>query len=521
MTSPSRRPPWYLALPALACAVAVMLPLGYLVVRSLGADAQQVGRAVFRRQSWAQLSNTLLLCAAVVGVTTLTALPAAWLTSRTDLPMRRFFALALVLPLAIPGYLMAYTLLSLGGDYGAVFHLTGVSVPRLRGFTGSLVALSVYNFPYMLLNLRAGLGAYDTSLEEVARSLGHRPGRVFFSVVLPQLRPAILAGALLVSLHVVSDFGVVSLMRYETFSYALYQAYQGAYGTRGAAPIALLMMALAGVFIIAELLMLRRVVLTRAGAGQARVRRPIRLRRWTLPAFGFVGGLFLVGVALPVLTIVYGSWGLDLSVHWGSIRRAVMDSLSVSAPSALAATALAMPIAYMARRYPSRWSASLERLGFLGYATPPLAFALGLLVVTLRVVPGLYQTAFVLVYAYSLHFLAEAVGPIRAGLFAANPRLEEASRALGYGPISTFARVTLPLLRPGLAVSLSLVFLSSMKELPLTMLLAPPGFETLSMNIWQYTEDAMYASAAPYALMVLGISAIFVGVLVFHERRVT
>jgi iron(III) transport system permease protein len=497
----------------------VLLPLGYLVWRSLGADAAQVAQTVFRRRSLTQLSNTLLLCAAVVGVTTLTALPAAWLTSRTDLPMKRFFALALVLPLAIPGYLMAYTLLSLGGDYGAVFQLTGVGVPRLRGFTGSLVALSVYNFPYMLLNLRAGLSAYDTSLEEVARSLGHRPRRVFFTVVLPQLRPAILTGALLVSLHVVSDFGVVSLMRYETFSYALYLAYQGAYGTRGAAPIALMMMALAGVFIFAELFLLRRVVLTRAGAGQARVRRPIRLRRWAGPALVFLGILLAVGVVVPVLTIVYGAWGVDMAGLWRPLGRAVSDSLSVSFPAAVAATGLALPIAFMARRYPSRLSAALERLGYLGYATPPLAFALGLLVVTLWAVPGMYQTAFVLVYAYSLHFLAEAVGPIRAGLFQANPRLEEASRALGFSPFSTFARVTLPLLRPGLIVSLSLVFLSAMKELPLTMLLAPPGFETLSMNIWQYTEDATYARAAPYALCVLGVSSLFVGVLLVNERR--
>lgn len=499
--------------------MAVLLPLGYLVVRSLGADAGEVGRAVFRGRTLNQLTNTLALCAGVFVVTTLTALPAAWLTSRTNLPMKRVFALALVMPLAIPGYLMAYALLSLGGNYGAAFHLTGVAVPRLHGYTGSLIALSVYNFPYMLLNLRAGLASYDTSLEEVARSLGQRPARVFFSVVLPQLRPSILAGGLLVCLHVVSDFGVVSLMRYETFSYALYQAYQGAHGTRGAAPIALMMMLLAGLFIVAELMFLRRVILTRAGAGQARERRVLRLRKWAAPSLSFLGLLLLIGLVLPVFTILYGAWGLEYGAQWRSVRSAVTDSLSVSAPAALVATLLALPIAYMARRYPSRWSLTLERLGFLGYATPPLAFALGLLVVTLGVVPALYQTVFVLVYAYSLHFLAEAVGPIRAGLFAANPRLEEASRALGRGPITTFMRVTLPLIRPGMIVSLSLVFLSVMKELPLTMLLAPPGFETLSMNIWQYTEEAMYANAAPYALVVLGVSALFVGVLVFHERE--
>ncbi len=508
-------------MPSLVCAAAVLLPLGYLVVRSLGADAGQVARLVFRRQSLEQLGNTMVLGAAVVVVTTLTALPAAWLTSRTDLPMKRFFALALVLPLAIPGYLMAYTLLSLGGDYGAVFHLTGVAVPRLRGFFGSLVALSVYNFPYMLLNLRAGLSGYDTSLEEIARSLGQRPRRVFFSVVLPQLWPSMLAGALLVSLHVITDFGVVSLMGYETFSYALYHAYEGAYGTTGAAPIALMMMALAGVFILAEVLLLRRVVLTRAGAGQARVRRPIRLRRWKVPSVAFLSLLLLVAVAIPALTITYWATKADLAAHWRPWGSAVVDSLRVSTPAAVIATLAAMPIAYLARRYPSRTSATLERLSFLGYATPSLAFALGLLVVTIHLAPWLYQSAFVLVYAYSLHFLAEAVGPIRAGLFQANPRLEEASRALGFSPFSTFARVTLPLLRPGLVVSLSLVFLSAMKELPLTMLLAPPGFETLSMNIWQYTEDATYAQAAPYALGVLGISSLFVGVLLFNERRMS
>jgi len=503
----------------MVCAAGVLLPLGYLLVRSLGEDAGRVGQLIFRARSLSQLVNTLVLCAAVVGVTGVMALPAAWLTSRTDLPGKRFFALALVLPLAIPGYLMAYTLLSLGGDYGVVFHVAGFAIPRLRGFWGALVALSVYNFPYMLLNLRAGLSGYDTSLEEMARSLGQRPGRIFFSVVLPQLWPSLLAGALLVSLHVISDSGVVSLMGYETFSYALYYAYVSAYGTGGAAPIALMMMVLAGLFIIGELMLLRRVVLTRAGVGQARAHRPIPLRRWKLPSAAFLSLLFCAGVIVPVATIVYGAWGAGLTAHWAPLRSAVANSLSVSAPSAVIAILAAIPIAYMARRYPSRLSVGLERLSFMGYAMPSLAFALGLLVVTLKWAPSWYQTSYVVVYAYSLHFLAEAVGPMRAGLFHANPRLEEASWALGHGPVSTFTRVTLPLLRPGLIVGLSLVFLSAMKELPLTMLLAPPGFETLSMNIWQHTENADYARAAPYALTVLAISSLFVGVLLFNERR--
>ncbi|MFA9479169.1 ABC transporter permease [Phycisphaerales bacterium AB-hyl4] len=545
------RPPWYLVTPVVICAAGVALPLVYLGVRALDADAAGLREVLLRWRNLALLGNTLLLTLGVLLATVAMALPAAWLTVRTDLPGRRFFTLALVLPLAIPGYLMAYALLAVGGQYGAAAQLLGVELPRLSGYWGALVALSFYNFPYMLLNLRAALNGLDPGMEEVAQSLGHRPMSVFFRVIVPQLRPALVAGGLIVALHVLGDFAVVSLLGYETFSYALYLEYKtSAYVTSYAAWLALMMLTLAGMYVAIELGVLRGLRLHRAGAGMARRRRMARLGGWRWPAAGGLVLLLLAAVGVPVTTISYWATQANYTFLQHDLWDAVMDSLWAATPAAVLATLLAMPVAYLARRYPGKRSTGLERLSYLGYATPSLAFAMGLLVVGLYLLPdAAYQWLYhlptpayglemlgvglseawydrldralplVLIYALGLHFLAEAVGPIRSSLYQATPRLEEASRSLGHGQIATFFRVTLPLLRPGLVVSLALVFLSVMKELPLTFLLSPLGFGTLATNLWSYTEEAMFAEAAPFALLILLLAAMFVGVLLANEGR--
>ncbi len=514
----ARRPPWYLAAPAMVSAAGVLAPLLYLVVRAVGDTETSAWDAVFTWRNAALLGNTTALVVGVLAVTTLLALPAAWLTTRTDLPGRRFFAVALVMIFATPAYLLAYTLLAAGGAYGMVYHLTGYAAPVLRGYSGSLIALSLYNLPYMLLSLRAGLLQLDPGLEETAQSLGRSRATIFFSVILPQLSPALLAGQLIVALHVVNDFGVVSLMNYHTFSYALYLRYTG-FDLGGAAWIAMMMLAFTAVLIGGEFWLLRGLRLHRTGTGVERRARRVELGPWAGPAVAFLSVILLMGVVLPVGTIAYGLTRVEWSYTMPDVGAALWDSVRASLPAAVIATALALPVAYIARRYPGKRSLMIERLSFLGYATPSLAFALGVLVITLRLAPWAYQTLGVLVYAYALHFMAEAVAPLRSALFRASPRVEEASRALGVGPWGTLWRVTLPLLRPGLVVSLALVFLSAMKELPLTMLLAPLGFDTLATNVWGHTAEADYAGAAPYALLIVAIASVFVGVLVWHEQK--
>jgi iron(III) transport system permease protein len=522
-------------LPALLSAAAVVLPLTYLVVRALGGAGEL--EPLLTRLNARRLANTLGLSAAVLAVVSLLAIPMAWLSVRTELFARRSLSVLAVLPLAVPGYVMAYALLSLGGDDGVLVRWLGAeswwlapfrrpesgTLPRVSGFGGALLALSAVNLPYMYLTVRAAMRDLDPALEEAARSLGQRPSRVWFGVVAPQLLPAFLAGALLVVLHVIADFGVVSLMRFDTFSAVLYAKYN-AFDAANASRVALLLLMVAGLFIAAEMLLLSRLRLDRAGSGGQR-RRVRRKLGWAqgpaLVLFALVIGLT---VLVPLLTVGFWMGRLGEVPIWGRVFAALGDSMRASLPAAVLATAVATPIALMRARYPSPLSFIAERLPFLGYATPALAFALSLIMLfSADWMPDLlfgwfYQSLPLLVLAYLLHFLAEAVGPVRSSVYLASPRLEEASRALGRGPGATFWRVTVPVLRNGLLVSLALVFLSCMKELPLTMLLSPIGFESLAMNVWDHSENAEFARAAPFALAILLVSALFTAVLLLSGR---
>ncbi len=504
-------------LPALLVTVGVLAPLAYLFIRAFDADFGQVAELVFRTRNVRLFVNTAALAAGVLVVGALLAFPLAWLTTRTDLRAARLFTLLGVLPLAVPGYVMAYALLAATGAYGTLAQVVGVVVPRLSGYGGSLVALSLYTFPYLFLNLRAALGGLDPALEESALALGYAPRQVFFRVILPQLRPAFYAGALLIGLHVLGDFGVVSLMRFETFSYALYLQYNASYDRIYAAWLALMLLAMAGSVLVVEARLLRGLLLHRAGSGMSRRARPVVLGAWRGPAYVFVVLLGLVAVVVPVLTVGYWMVQGGHGEGWRSLGGALWHSVSASAPAAVMAGALAVPLAYLGVRRPSPVTRGLERVAYLGYATPPLAFALALIFFTLRALPGLYQTLLLLVLAYTLHFLAEALGPVRSALYQAPPGLEEAARSLGRPPLRAFFEATFPLLRRGLLVSVAFVFLSAMKELPLTFLLSPLGFRTLALRVWGFTNEALFAAAAPYALAIIAFSAAFVGLLLAQE----
>lgn len=514
-----RTPPWFLVLPALFIALGVLLPLCYLLIRAFDASSSELANIVFRERNFRLLINTLVLTAGVLIVDILIAVPLAYLTTRCSLKARKTVTLLSVMPLAIPGYVMAFALLGLGGYSGMFHQWFDFVLPRINGFTGSLIVLSICTYPYLYLNVRTALAGMDPSIEEASRSLGHDANSTFFKVILPQLKPSLLAGALLVSLHVFGDFGTVSLMRFETFSYALYLQYVSAYDRIYAAWLALMLLGLTTSALILEYRLLKRAMLHRLGPGAARVKKMLELGPWKPAAYLFLAVLFTLGLILPIASIGYWLGEISFQAITGDLLSALSNSVKASAPTAFLTTVMALPLAYLGVRHRSRVSKVLERVAYLGYATPPLAFALAFVFFALYVIPWLYQSLVLLVIAYSLHFLAEAVGPVRSALYQVPPQLEEAGRSLGGTALTTFLKVTLPLLKGGIIASAALVFLSAMKELSITFLLSPIGFDTLALGVWSYTNEAMFAEAAPYALAILLFSSGFVGFLFAREWK--
>jgi len=499
----------------------MVLPLIWLVMRAAQADMATVIDIFTRPRTLLLLRNTLLLVVCTLALATAFALPLAWLVSRTNLRGRRLVNILAVIPLATPGYVMAYALIGLSGNFGFMNQVFGVTIPRLQGLWGATLALALYTFPYIYLNLRAAFAGLDQSLEDAARALGATPREVFFRVTLPHLMPALMAGWLVVGLYVIGDFGAVALMRYEVFSYAIYLQYSAMFDRVYAAWLALMLIAMALSVVWWESKLREGAHYARTGSGTGAARRLLALGTGG-QALGWavVGLVVLAAIGLPIAVLSFWMVRLDnLPAVVPALFRAFSQSLSVAVPSALMAAAMALPVAVLAVRYPSPLSTFINRLAFVGYAVPALAFALAFVFFSLNAARFLYQTHLLLVTVYALSFLALALGPIRSALYQARPSVEEAARALGHGPLSVFARVTLPTIRPGVVAGMVLVFVIAMKELPIAFLLAPTGFRPLSITMFSRTSEGMLMEAAPYAAAIMAFSALFVGVVLRHDKK--
>jgi iron(III) transport system permease protein len=512
------RAPLLLTVPAVAAVAAVALPLAYLAVRA----------ATARRSAWDVLEpdrtgrlvvDTLVLVAAVVGVASAIGLALAWLLVRTDVPARRVWAVAAALPLVIPSYVAALALLGALGPrgmlQGVLEQLLGVErLPEIYGFPGALLALTLSTYPYVYLLCAAALRGLDPSLEDAARGLGASPLRTFAQVTLPALRPAIAAGGLLVALYVLADFGAVSLMEYPALTRAIYLQYQALFDRDPAAVLSLVLVALTALVLLGESLVRRRAASGRPAPGTARPVPRIALGRWRWPAFAFCAGTIGVFLVLPVVVLAYWTWqavplGRSIVLPW----REALNSTLASALAAAIAVAAVVPVAVLSQRHPRWWTRGLERASFLANALPGIVVALSLVFFAARYGGRLYQSLALLVFAYFVRFVPQALAGVGSALRGVSPRLEEAARGLGRGTFRVLVSVTVPLVRPGLFAGAALVFLSSMKELPATLLLRPIGFDTLATEIWSATSAAAYSEAAPPALLLMVVSAPFVYVL--------
>ncbi|MBI2172327.1 MAG: iron ABC transporter permease [Chloroflexi bacterium] len=504
-------PPVVVWAPAVLVASAAALPLLYLLIRTVGVG-EELPDMLFR---WRTAGVLLRSAALVGGVTTgavAMAVPLAWLTVRTDIPLRRMWSVATVLPLVIPSYVAAFLAVVALGPKGMLqgwLAPLGVErLPEIYGYPGAAVTLVLLTYPYVLLSVRGALGRLDPALEETSRSLGVGRWETFCLVILPLLRPSIAGGALLVALYTLSDFGAVSILRYETFTWAIYIQYDGALDRTLAAALSLVLITVALAILIVEGRVRGRAQYYRSTAGAVRPPGVVRLGRWKWAAVALMSGVVGVSVVLPMG--VLGYWvvrGLAAGEALQFLWQDAFNSVYVSLVAALVAVAAALPVAGLVVRHQGRMSSVVEKLTYTGFALPGIVVALALVFLGVRYLTPIYQTVIMLVFAYVVLFLPTAVNTLRASLLQVSPSVEEAARCLGKSPLGVMATVTLPLLRPGFVAGAAIVFLLAMKELPATLILSPIGFTTLATSIWSATSEAFFARAAVPSLLLILVTA--------------
>lgn len=500
------RPPITLVVPGLLVAVAAISPAAYLVLRagfsfSLLRDELDTPTTLPLLWNTVQLLLLVCLCTAVLGV------GLAVLIARTTLPMPRVWTVLLTLPLGVPTFVGSYAWVAFSYEYFPGSDL-------IFGLRGAVLVLSLTLFPYVFLPVLTALRRLDPAQEEASRSLGNGPLSAFVRVTLPQLRPAIATGLLIIGLHMLAEFGAVQMLNYSTLTTAIVQRVTILGMPESARALAVVLAGGALVLLVIDRLLRGRARPVNTGRGAQRPPMKWRLG-WATPLCLLVC-LAVVGAALAVPLWVTGSGlirharGAGDDIDWGGLWEATGNTAQWAGAAALVATACALPITLLAVRYPGRLSGAIERSTWVAHALPGVIMALALVYISVRWAFPLYQTSTLLVVGYVVMFLPLAVGSQQVGVAQASVQLDEMSRSLGKGPVTTFSRITVPLSLPAIGVGALLVGLDAGKELTTTLLLRPTGEHSLATALWSTTNGEVldFTAAAPYGLMLLLVGAV-------------
>ena len=505
-----------------AVAALVLLPLSVLLL-SWGDIDTEIWAHLWQTQLPRLLSNTLILISGVsVGVTVL-GVSLAWLTSLCEFPGRRWLDWALMLPFAIPAYVLAFVFIGLLDFAGPVQTLarewfgSGMRFPRVRSTGGVIIVLVLVFYPYVYLLSRSAFIAQGKGLMEAARVLGQSPWRAFWSVALPMARPAIGAGLALAIMETLADFGAVAVFNFDTFTTAIYKTWYGFFSLTSATQLASLLLLGVMVVIYGER---RARGAARPANDRARSAPLYRLRGFkALAATGWCGLVFLCAFVIPVLQLLVWLWQrgrFDLDERYVGL---ILHTLYLGGLAALVTVGVALLLAFARRQAPRRPVRAAVGLANLGYALPGSVLAVSIMlafsyldrefVVPLSGwlggagKPLLLGSLGALLLAYLIRFMAVAFGPLESALARIRPSLPQASRSLGVGGPALFFRVYLPLLLPGTLSAALLVFVDVLKEMPATLLMRPFGWDTLSVRVFEMTSEGEWARAALPALTLV------------------
>ena len=525
-----RRPsaPPLLRVAGLLLAGAFGFPAAYLVWRNFTEGADPV-ELLFSHRTLPPLWRTLRLALLVSVSASVLGTALAWLSTRTDLPLRRMWRVVLAIPLVFPTFIGAAAFirtLNPGGLANDLLADLGVDrTLEMRGLLGAWIVLTLFTYPYVYMPVAARLRQLPRSLEECARVLGDSVWRTFRRVVAPQIAATIGAGTLLVFLYTISDFGAVQLMRYDTLTRAI--ATNQLANPPVALALSLILLVLAAVVVVCERSVSKRL----PHFGVSRSHRPVqyRLGRWRRPSLGFVVLTVAVSVGAPLAALSH--WAADgllrerrggraLTVDIDKISDASWNTVQVSVIAAAVAVVAVLPIAFLVGRYRSRSGSVAYSIVIATFALPGLLIALSMRFWTLRsdLAFDLFSdTLALLVFAYVVRFGSLAMGVTLETVRTVPSRFHDAARTLGAKSGRRLLTLDLPLMMPGLLAAAGLVLLSTMKELPISLLISPLGFSTLTTRIFGSFEDAFVAEAGIMAVILVLLSAVLSWVLVLRR----
>jgi iron(III) transport system permease protein len=490
-----RRPKVLLGLSVVVVGL-LALPLAFLLLEASGAGASTVWHLVWRTLTATLLWNTVRLTVVVTILCAVIGTLTAYCVERTDLPGRRIWAVLVVIPFAIPDFVVSF-------GWNSLF-------PWVAGFRGAVVVMTLAVYPLVYLPVAASLRGADPGQEEIARSLGATRVSTFFRVTLAQARRAILGGCLLVALVILAEYGAFEILGYQTFTTEIFSEFTVGFNTASACALSLVLVIFSIVVMVGESSLRGTGRVSRGGPGVRRelTRQPLgRAKAPVVLAFSL---LVLAALGVPVGSSIY--WIFEGGAHdlaGESLAGAAFHTAGYSAAAAALSTLMALPVALLVVRYPSRWHRLLTRTTFLVLAMPGLVVALALAYFSEQHADSFaYQTAPMLIFAYALMFFPLALVGVRASVAQAPTALEEVAGSLGVRRHKVLLRVTLPLIAPGLGAAFCLVFLSCVTELTATLILIPNGVQTLATQFWAYQTNLSYGQAAPFALFIIAIAAL-------------
>ncbi len=513
-------------------AIGFAFPAGYVLWRNITAEADALD-LVFSGRIGAPLWRSLKLAVAVSVTAGAIGTGLAWLVARTDIAFARFWYGALAVPLVFPSFIGAAAFIRAMNPGGIANDLLGSfgvdQTPELRGFVGAWLVLSLFTYPYVFMPVAARLRQIPASLEESARLLGDSSATAFRRVVLPQVMPSIGAGMLLVFLYAISDFGAVKLMRYDTLTRAIETNYLARPDVAFA--LSLVLMGLAAVAVGGEHLFSRSHAVT-VDSRAPRLRRT-ELGRGRFVALLAAASVFALATLAPIVALV--DWatagrfrgvdtGRPLRIDTGDVTEATINTVGVSLATALFAVLAVLPIAILVGRFRSRPGGIAHGIVLASFALPGILIALALRFWTLRtgvVGAWLADTHALLIFAYVVRFGSLAIGVTLIAVRSVPPTVRDAARTLGANRLRRLTSLDLPLMRGGLMAGAGLVLLSTMKELPISLLIAPIGFPTLTTRIFFLFEEAFVTEAGVLALVLVACSFALTWALVLRRSDLT